>query len=74
VDEREIVDHVAKRPERDCLDLLKGRAMACALFLAVFLIDAALPETTDDLVDVVSANLAIVKNSDNLLLLILSYL
>ena len=48
--------------------------MACALFLAVFLIDAALPETTDDLVDVVSADLAIVKNSDNLLLLVLSYL
>jgi hypothetical protein len=42
--------------------------------LAVFLIDAALPETTDDLVDVVSADLAIVKNSDNLLLLVLSYL
>ena len=41
--------------------------MAFALFLVAFLIDAALAKMIDDLVDIVSADLAIVKNSDNLL-------
>ena len=73
MDEREVVDRVAERPETDCLNFLKGRVKAFALFLTVFLIDAALPEI-DDLVDVVSVDLAIVKNSDDLLLLIQSNL
>ena len=42
MDEREIVDHVAKQTKRDCLNFLKGQAMAFTLFLAAFLIDAAL--------------------------------
>ena len=43
-------------------------------FLVAFLIDAALAKMIDDLVVILSADLAIVKNSDNLLLLILSNL
>ena len=64
---------MAERPERDCLNFLKGRVMVFVL-LTVFLIDVALPEKIDDLVDMVSADLAIVKNSDNLPLLIQSNL
>ena len=48
--------------------------MAFTLFLTVFLIDVALPEKIDDLVDMVSTDLAIVKISDDLPLLIQSNL
>jgi len=71
VDEQEVVDRVAERPENDCLIFLKGRVKAFALFLTAFLIDVALAEI-DDLVNVVSADLAIVKNSDDLPLMIQS--
>jgi len=65
---------VAEQLERDCLNFLKGQVMAFALFLTVFLIDVALPEKIDDLVDMVSTDLAIVKISDDLPLLIQSNL
>lgn len=71
-DEREVVYHVAEWLEMDCLSLLKGRVMTFVLFLTVFLSDAALPEIIDDFVDMVSADLAIVRNSDPLPLLIQS--
>jgi hypothetical protein len=55
----------------DCLSFLKGQVMTFALFLTVFLSDAAF-EMIDDFVDMVSADLAIVRNSDALPLLIQS--
>ena len=73
MDERDVVDRVAKRPEMDCLNFLKGRVKTVALFLTAFLIDVALLEI-DDWADVVSTDLAIVKNSDDLLFLIQSNL
>jgi len=48
--------------------------MAFALLLMVFLIDAALLEMVDDFVDPVSADLAMVRRSDNIPLFTLSYL
>jgi hypothetical protein len=71
---KRFVEHVAEQLEMDCLIFLNGQVMAFALLLTVFLSDAALPEMIDDLVDIVSADLVIVKNSDNLLLLIQSNL
>jgi hypothetical protein len=48
--------------------------MAFALFSTIFLSDAALAEMIDDLVDLVSDDLAIAGGSDNLPLLIHSNL
>ena len=73
MDERDIVDRVAERPEMDCLNCLKGLVKTIVLFLTAFLIDVALLEI-DDWADVVSTDLAIVKNSDDLLFLIQSNL
>ena len=73
VDERDIVDQVAEQPEMDCLNFLKGRVKSVVLFLTAFLIDVALLEI-DDWAYVVSTDLAIVKNSDDLLFLIQSNL
>ena len=73
VDERDVVDRVAERPEMDCLNFLKGQVKTVVLFLTAFLIDVALLEI-DDWADVVSTDLAIVKNSDDLLFLIQSNL
>jgi hypothetical protein len=56
------------------LEFLKGQVMAFVLFLTVFLSDAALPEMIDDLGDMESADVAIVRNSDTLLLMIQSNL
>jgi hypothetical protein len=48
--------------------------MAFVLLLMVFFIDAALPEIIDDFVDSVSADLAMVRRSNNIQLLTLSHL
>jgi hypothetical protein len=48
--------------EKDCLIFLKGREMAFALLLMDFLSDAALLEIIEDLVDRVSADLAMMEN------------
>jgi hypothetical protein len=61
--EQEVVNCVAEQLERDCLNFLKGRVRAFALFLTVLLSDTALLEMVDDLIDMVSADLAIVRNS-----------
>ena len=47
-----------------CLTFLKGQAMAFMLLLMVFVTDAALLEMVDNLVDLVSAGLAMVRTSD----------
>ena len=73
MDERDVVDQVAERPEMDCLNFLKRQVKTVMLFLTAFLIDVALLEI-DDWAYVVSTDLAIVKNSDDLLFLIQSNL
>jgi len=61
VDEREVVERVAEVVEKDCLSFLNGRVIILAPFLTVFLIDAALLEILEALVDEVSIELAMLK-------------
>ena len=74
VDEREVVERVVEWLAMDCLNFFKGRPMAFALFLTVFFRDAALLEVRDDLVDIVSADLAMVKSPEDVPLSIQSIL
>ena len=64
VDKWEATEWVAEQVENVCLTFLKGWAMAFVLLLIVVVTDAALPEMVDDLVDLVSAGLAMVRKSD----------
>jgi len=58
VDEQETIKQVV---ERDCLSFLNGRVIIFAPFLTVFLIDAALLEILEALVEEVSIELAMLK-------------
>ena len=51
--------------ERDCLSFLNGRATAFTPFWTVFLRDAALPETSEDFVEEVSVDFAMMDSSNN---------